>query len=333
MAHSDKYQDVLIKPGMNEAIDSRLLPMGTPRLLQNVRTRQAARFDKRPGAVDLGVSGLAPVAAAGWVAEWGGLPAMATQETVDSQLANSVYVRDESGLWNAVGRHGFVVPERRVGLAMDWGNSLRSVSCIAVNSVLYFAWGDSEDVVHLTAMDSRGVKLRETTLTSANFPRLLYTGGVIYLVYTDGATALSVRTVTPGTMALSGSSSVGTLGGSNTFFDVAPMEGGSTWVVAYNDGSGLRVRLMTGTSVTTTTDIVASQPMNISVCATSGSKVMAAYINNNTDATVASLSDSLSGAATVTVQVKTSAETDTNRNGSAVRVRDWGIGFLRHRPW
>lgn len=92
MGHSPKYQDVLIKPGMDESIARRMLPLGTASRLENVRTRQAARFDKRPGTTALVATGLQPTGIAGWMGDWNGRPVAGIEDGVPaSGTEQSVY--------------------------------------------------------------------------------------------------------------------------------------------------------------------------------------------------------------------------------------------------
>src|SRR5688572_29138615 len=109
MAHSPKYQDVLIKPGMDEAIDPRMLPMGTPSRLENTRTRQAARFDKRPGTTALVATGLQPTGVACWMGDWNGRPVAAVEDARSIGSSPQVYVYG-GDRWNDLGDHSHAVP-------------------------------------------------------------------------------------------------------------------------------------------------------------------------------------------------------------------------------
>src|SRR5688572_12516465 len=115
--------ELRVRPGMSESRDSRMLPIGdgtaAPRLLQNLRYRQLDRPEKRPGTATMGTTGLPTTGKGVWQTEWSGLAASCIEDTLDSQIARTLYVRDGSSTWNYAGRTGFVVPERRIGVTMD----------------------------------------------------------------------------------------------------------------------------------------------------------------------------------------------------------------------
>lgn len=327
--------ELVIRPGMSEAIEPRLLPIAdgvaTPRLLQNLRFRQLQRAEKRPGTLSLGTTGL-PTAGSGlWSAEWNGLAAACVEDTLDNQIARTLYVRDASAQWNYCGRTGFVVPERRVGVAMDdsivAGSGYRGLTCVAINGVVYVAWAESGGVVHLTAMDPGGVILRDVTLGTAASPRLIYANSVLYLVTVNG-TSLEIRTVTLATLALSGATTIAAAVNGNGY-DAAPMEGAATWLLAYpENATTIRVRVMSGTSSSANTTITTtSQGQFVSVCGTNGSKVMVAYVDGN-DAEVSSFSDTLTGAANTLVRTAAGSEVWTCQSG-IVRTgsNEWHVVF------
>lgn len=325
--------DLRIRPGMSESRDSRMLSIAdgiaTPRLIQNYRFRQLDRAEKRPGTQSRGTTGL-PTAGSGlWVSEWNGLDAVCIEDTLDSQIARSLYVRDASAQWNYAGRTGFVVPERRTGVTMDSGVALFAATCVAINGVLYVAWAETGDIVHLTAMDPGGTIFRDVTLSTASEPRLIYTNSVLYLVYRDNVT-IRIRTVTLGTLALSAASAVATtLRASGAGYDAAPMEGGTTWLLAYpEDATHIRVRVMSGTTSSADTTIVTTNPATfVAVVGTSSSKVVVAYVDSN-DAEVSTFSDTLTGAANVVVQTAAGNENWFTQSG-IVRTgsNEWHVVF------
>jgi hypothetical protein len=259
-------KQVPIMPGMNENIDARHLPIGTPRLIQNMRVRNGARFEKRPGTVEIGegsATGFAAAGRAGWVAEHRGLATVGVEEVSTRRGLASYTLSNNDQLWSRLGRHGVVVPERRTTISTDLnGLSGTGHTCAVVGGTVYVAFGDINPAttVTLLAVDPDGTVLRKTVLATSRFPRLIYADGVLYLVSqltSGGGTTVEARTVTLSTLALSAAVTIGTLGSSGYRYDAAPVEGGSTWVLAYPTSAvNLRVVRVSGTSVVATADIV-----------------------------------------------------------------------------
>lgn len=294
MAHSDKYQDVLIRPGMEEHIDSHLLPMGTARKLVNLRTRQAARFEKRPGTASLGASGLAPAATARWVAEIASEPVVCVDDVAFGNLvAPNVYRKNSAGLWDRLGRHGVSVPERRFGVALAASGSSAFVAdrgqehtCAVVDGLLYLAFADvtAGTTVSIYQIDPDGIVLRKTSLSDAAEPRFVYANSVLYLVTREpggSGTDIEVRTVSTN-LTLSSETTLGsTLASATSRFDAAPVDGGTSWVIAYPESSiVMRIRRMTGT--TSTVDDAVSTPAEatgIGITAFQGERCVVAYVS------------------------------------------------------
>lgn len=340
MPNKNPVQEVMIHPGMSEAIDARLLPgprpgetIARPRLLQNLRVRQGQRFEKRPGTLSRGTTGLPTAGSALWMGEWSGLDVAAIEDTLDSQLARTLYIRDASGQWNYGGRHGCVVPERRTGITFDdsvaAGSGFRGQTCVAISGIVYVAWAESGAIVHLQAMDPSGTILRDVTLSSADNPRLVYANSILRLVYRNG-TDIGIRTVTLDTLALSAATTLGgVLAGASSKFDAAPMEGGTTWLLAYPSSAvAITVRVITGVSLTHTATITTTNLAEfVSVVGTNGSKVVCAYADG-TAAQVSTFSDTLTGGAETTIQTATGSEVWTCQSG-IVRTasNEWHVVF------
>lgn len=286
--------DIQIRPGMSEAIDARLLPMApvaVPRLLQNVRVRQQGRIEKRPGTVELGegdATGLPVEGSALFLTEHNGLVVAGLQNDEDRFMYT---LSDNEQFWTSMGRHGPVVPERRFGISLDDSTTGREHTCVAVNGTLYVAYTDTSTgaTTTLLAIDPGGTVLRRTTLATAAQPRLVYAGGVLYLIYrlTSGAgTTLDVRTVTLTTLALSAAVALpSTVRAAGSSYDVAPVDGGSTWAIAYEETALLlRIRIMSGTtSSVTTTVATTTSASRIGIASVSGGYTCVAYYDGTTD--------------------------------------------------
>jgi hypothetical protein len=285
--------DVVIRPGMSEGIDARMLPMGTPRLLKNLRVRQGARFEKRPGTVEVTASSALGFPTSGYgcfVAEHRGL-LCAGVETVSTTRGRFVYARNgETGIWTKVGRHGVVVPERRFTISLDDNTAGDFHSCAVVGGTVYVAYTPADSVsatIVLVAIDPSGFVLRKAELASASRPRLIYDGGgtlrLVYRSLAGGATALEVRTVTTSTLALGSAAAVGTLASSGADWDACAVEGGSTWVVAYpTTATNLRVQKFSGTTAGSSNNATTVQQATlIGVAAYEGEHVCAAYLDDN----------------------------------------------------
>jgi hypothetical protein len=318
-------KQVPIMPGMNENIDARHLPIGTPRLIQNMRVRQGARFEKRPGTTGFneGFSTDFPSAgSAGWVSEHRGMAA-AGVERVDTRRGRFSYVHTGSDpFWSPLGRHGVVVPERRTSIATDLnGLSGAGHTTAVVDGILYVAFGDINPAttVTLLAVHPDGTVLRKTTLATSRFPRLVYTGGVLYLVSqltTGAATTIEARTVTTSTLALSGATTVGTLGSSGYRFDTAPVEGGSTWVMVYPTSAiNLRVVRISGTTVSVTANVVTAAAAGlVGIAAYEGEYTCAAYSDGTTIEASVLLTSTLVGS-NYTVRAAAGSEVYTTQCG------------------
>lgn len=327
---------IILQPRMSEATDPRMLEAGVSRYLQNVRFRQLHRAEKRPGTVSLGTTGPLPSAgSACWVGEWSGLAAACIESTsADHQSWRTVWVRDGSGAWNKCGRTGPVVPERRIGISPDGGAALRGSTCVAINGVVYVAWAESGNIVHLTAMDPSGVVLRETELSNAQIPRLVYANSVLYLVYADGTT-INIRSVTLLTLGLSAATPVATtMAAGADGFDAAPLEAATSWLLAYpEDATHIRVRVMSGTaSAFSTTVVTTSQGTFVGIAGAgttvvSGGRVVVTYIDG-TAAEVCTFTSALASASNVTIRTAAGNEAWTCQSGSVRTGTDeWHVVY------
>jgi hypothetical protein len=334
MAHSDKYQDVLIKPGMNESVDPRLAPMGTPRKLVNVRTRRAARFEKRPGTGSIGASGLPPAATARWVAEIASEPVVCADDVAFGNLvAPNMYRKNSAGTWDRLGRHGVSVPERRFGVALAASGSSsfaadvgQEHTCAVVGGLLYLAYADvtAGTTVTIYQIDPDGIVLRRTSLSDAAEPRLVYANSVLYLVTREpggSGTDIEVRTISSN-LTLSSETTLGsTLASATSRFDAAPVEGGTTWVIAYPESSiVMRIRRMSGT--TSAVDDAVSTPAEatcIGITAFEGERVCVAYVSGGTLKALVATTSSLSNSGAFNVRAAAGAETYAHQCG-VVRV-------------
>jgi hypothetical protein len=303
---------VPIAPGMREDIDPRMLPLGVPRLLQNVRARQQGRLEKRAGTLALGTSGMTSTASALWVGEYGGRAVTGTEivesEPVLQKTVNCAQVIDPTGRWHRIGTYGSVVPERRFGLTQTVTKSFKQMTSVAVGDLLYTAAVDgvTGTDIFLFCTTLEGVLLKTQRLTEAAAPRLLYVNSVLYLVYwhTTGTDILvsvvSQSTLTPGTPV-----TVNATGGAQ--FDVAPIEGSNLWIFACAEAATtLRVRRMTATTSTTADTFATTTDLSlIGVAALSGGKVVVGFQDGN------NIETWIMDEATLTNEVNTVVDTET----------------------
>lgn len=339
-----EFVEVQIRPGMSEAVEARLLPgpgpgqpvvEAIPRLLQNLRFRQLRRPEKRPGTASGGTTGLPTAGSALWATEWSGLAAAGVQETLSSQPAGTAYLRDANSRWNLVGRHGLVVPERRFGIAQaqESAFSFRGASCVAINGVIYLAYSSSVTSINIVAIDPSGALLREATNQNAWKGRLVYDGTTLRLVYlpTGGSTTtLTIATVDTTTCIPTVAGTIGsTIVSAADYYDVAPLEGSSSWLIAYpEDATHIRVRVMSGiTSTSSATITTTSQGTHVGISGQSGNKVVCTYIDG-TAAEVCTFSDTLTGSSNVTVQTAAGSEAWGGQT-SSVRVASgtWALVY------
>lgn len=281
MGHSPKYQDVLIKPGMDESIARRMLPLGTASRLENVRTRQAARFDKRPGTTALVATGLQPTGIAGWMGDWNGRPVAGIEDGVPaSGTEQSVYAYGGSR-WNYLGGHGHAVPLRRFGLAgKDEGVQYREMATTAVNGLIYATYVDTgRALITILELTPEGAVLRAETLANETSPRLVWTG-VHLLLITNASGTVKVRTLSLITFTLGGATDLPvTAAASDTIIDATAVDGQATWLIAYGkDSTTLYVARLSvhsvafGVEITTT-----SAPSLYCVAGIASSSIVAAY--------------------------------------------------------
>jgi hypothetical protein len=287
-------RQIPILPGMNEGIEPRHLPIGSPRLLQNIRVRQGARFEPRPGQASVGASGLPASATARWTSSMAGEPVVCVDDAaLGSRIAPNAYRRNSAGTWNRLGRHGVSVPERRFSVALEASGSSAFVAdrgqehtCAVVNGLLYLAYADvtAGTTVFVYQIDPDGVVLRKTSLSDAAEPRLVYANSVLYLITREpsgSGTDIEVRTVS-NDMTLGPVTTLGsTLAASTARFDAAPVEAGTTWVIAYRESATeIRVRVMSGTTSSVDAAITTTDPATcIGVAAYAGEYVCVAYLD------------------------------------------------------
>ncbi len=279
-------QQVAIRPGMSEAIDARHLPIGTPSRLENIRVRRGARFEKRPYLEEHSPSGLAGTANGLWVAEQAGRPVVGIYDP--SRKAPMVCRKNPAGAWDELGRHGLNVPERRFGLGVDRTDFGTAHTCAAVSGELFIALADrpSETLVTVYRVDPDGVALKKTELDDAANPRLVYAGGVLYLVTREpsgSGTDIEIRTVNTSTLALGTATTLATLTASTDRFDTAPVENAATWAIAFPDSANvMRVHVMSGvaSSVNTTVATTDASVDGIGIAACAGEYVCIAYYDN-----------------------------------------------------
>jgi hypothetical protein len=285
-------KQVPIMPGMNENIDARHLPIGTPRLIQNMRVRQGARFEKRPGTVELGegsATGFPTTGSALFLTEHNGLVVAGLQNDEDRYMYT---LSDSEQYWTSMGRHGSVVPERRFSISLADGTTGREHTCAAVDGTLYVAFTDtvSGATTTILAVDPGGTVLRRTTLATAAQPRLVRDGDgdALYLVYrltTGAGTTLEVRTVTPSTLALSAATALPTtVRAAGSAYDVATVSGVARWAIAYEETANvIRVRSMLGTTSTVDATIATTTNANrIGIASVGGGYTCVAYYDGTT---------------------------------------------------
>jgi hypothetical protein len=237
-------KQVIIRPGMDESMDARYLPEGTPRLLQNVRVRQGAKFEKRPGQTSLGTSGLGEGESYGcFMGEANGVAVVGISEATNE---HSQLVYTHNGLsganrrWSYLGRVSHCVPLRRFGLAGREVTSTaiyHSPSMVAVNGLLYAAFSDEEGVETITyilELTPEGAVLRSESLTGTDkCPRLIYINSTLLLV-TNAAGTIKVRELALSNFQLGAATSLATAAASSsTLVDAAPFEGGTSGLICY----------------------------------------------------------------------------------------------------
>ena len=238
--------ELQIRPGMSEATDRRMLPVGqassgvmaTPSLLQNVRIRQLQRFEKRPGVASLGTTGLPTAGEACWVGEAAGTAVIGIAETAETTFNdNSIYFHNGGSRWSYMGRHGHCVPLRRFTVAGGQETAeTTEASVIAVSGLLYVCYADTggaSTIITIIEMTPEGTQLRSVQLSGEGRPRIIYTGAVFFLVTNDsGAIKHRVLNLTAFTLGSPTTLSVTATSGS-TAIDVCVFESSNNWGICY----------------------------------------------------------------------------------------------------
>lgn len=313
MAHSDKYQDVLIKPGMAENIDSRMLPLGTPRLIQNMRTRQAGRFEKRPGTEAKATSGLPTAGKACWVGDWNGQPVTGILDT-EATGQEDTNIRVFNGThWGYTGRHGACVPHRRFGIAgRERGIMYNFESAVAVNGLLYVVYhdvaADSSDIIYLQERTPEGTPSRSLRVLAEDSPQIVWTGSAFYLV-TNASGTVKVRQLNMAAFTLGTAVSLPTAAASSeTAIDVAPLEGSTDWLICYAaSATELAVRRMAGTTASASATVTTTAaPARYAIAGHVTHGILVTYRDGD-DAQATILTASLGSPAEVTLQAGTAA--------------------------
>jgi hypothetical protein len=327
MAHSDKYQDVIIKPGMSEAIDARLLPLGTPRLLQNVRTRTAARFEKRPGSLAMVTTGLPTVGNAAFVGEWNGLAVcgiessqmLSTRTNLDLFAHNGV----DSARWSWMGRYGACVPERQTTIA-GRGSSAQYLEegAVAIDGLLYVVYNDTvQSAINVLEMTPEGTVLRATSVSSEDSPRLVWTGVALQLI-TNAAGTVKVRALNLSTFIFATATDLATAAvGSTTAIDAAPLVGTNDWLLCYaRTSTKLLCLRMTGHTVTNSADVTTTnEPSLYSIAGKTGENIFVVY-NDGGTAQATIFTTALASPNEITIHVESATEAYT---GQFVIVRTY----------
>jgi hypothetical protein len=274
-------KQIAIVPGMDESLDRRHLPIGTPAILQNTRVKQGARFEHRPGQSALVPSGLPRVGQANWAAEWHGAPVVGVAETLKTgNQDNSIYVQG-GDRWGYLGRHSHAVPLRRFGVTSRATSStaFTNDNVVAVNGLLYVVYVTA-DGTFIEEFTPEGVGLRTVSLSTGEIcARLVWTGSTLYLI-TNASATVRVRELRLTTFTLGSATGLATAAaGSSTLIDAESLEGSSDWLIAYATSStNLRVMRMTGTTVTNSADITTtSTPDLYSVSGHVGWGIVAVY--------------------------------------------------------
>lgn len=302
---------VLIRPGMSEAIDARMLPgptpqnpLAVPELIQNYRWRQQQRFEKRPGTLSKGTTGLPAEGAACWVGDFNGCAAVSVAEATSfAKRSSVVYVHNGDASWSAIGRHGACVPLRRFAvagrqLARPPGEQLytRQSVTTADNGLLYACYLgplSASTVIYIQEMTPEGVPLRTTSVTGETSPRLIWTGTFLLLV-TNASGTVKVRTLDLTSFALGAATSLATAAtSSSTMIEAAPLEDGTgIWLCCYaTTSTNLKVlrlvdHLITHSADVTTTSaptlygIAGQQSVNIVVVYRDGTVAQATVYNS-----------------------------------------------------
>ncbi len=324
MPNQSPVQEVLIQPGMSEAIDARMLPIGKPRLLQNLRIRQAARFEKRPGTLALSTSGFPAAGHGCWVAGLRDGAAACVEFPFGSDpKARPNLLWFESGAstptWHNMGGVSRIQPISRVEIASTAYDFVTvGVATAYAAGSLFVAWQkDVVDTINIQRLSLDGLPVAPVlTIADADGVRLVYPGGsVVLVVYRDttgAGTTVAARTLNIATGTLSAAVNLSaTLRANSDLVDVAPLRGSTDWLIAYPDtATAVFVARMTQTAETTTGTIATTgNPTHVSIAGTSGEGVVVTYIDGSTTAEAHVFSSSLVSVGNATVHTMTATET------------------------
>lgn len=270
--------------GMDQSMHTRLSPIGTFELVQNMRIQASGIMEKRPGSRAIGptLANCLP----SFLGSIGDEPSFIASSGERGVVGNSqgvIYThQEEDDYLIPAGRFSTCQPIRRrgsiVGFATGqtiapagFGNTAASTAVNASGYVAVAAVSDGGDLyVALQTPEGTRLATRSENTGTMDHVRVIAVDEVFYVTWIDGSN-LKAQTLTigVGSVTFSAETTVATNVHSTSFLDAVPVSS-TTWAVAYqNTGApsvDLLVLLMTGVAITATATIainLASVPFSL----------------------------------------------------------------------
>ncbi len=332
MPNQSPVQEVMIHPGMSEAVDARMLPLAPaarPRLVQNLRVRQGQRFEKRPGALTTSTEGLPTVGSACFVGEWNGVAVCGavSDEKLTPYTNHDLYAHNgvASARWQWMGRYGACVPHRQFTVSAR-ARALTTLEegAVAVDGLLYVVSNDQSgaaNYISVMEMTAEGTVLRTTGLASEDSPRLIWTG-VLLLLITNAAGTVKIRTLNLTTYVFGAATNLPTAAlATTTSIDASRLLGTNDWLLCYaRTTTELLCLRLSGHSVVNSADVTTtSTPTLYSIAGKSGEKLFVVYADGAV-AQFTRFDDDLTNASEVSIQSNSATEA-------------WGTQFVLVRAY
>lgn len=248
MALEKQLMDLPFATGLQQKTDSRTLQIGAQTSIVNGQWTKTGALRKRPGFTALSMtsndgSGSSPT----------------TAKTLFDHQGNPVLI-DGSYLWtkNAGGwaRQGRVseAVATRTGVAMG-SQSFATYDTFTDGSYIVTCWVDGASNVYAQVSDASGAvvlkPVKVNSAVTASYAKVIIVSGVAIFVYwsagvTPYGNTLTLASSTWGTETVL-DTTLATV--SNGVLDVAPIDGGTTWVMAFAGATYIRAMTFSGTTL------------------------------------------------------------------------------------
>jgi hypothetical protein len=267
---------IVFAPGQTEGTDPAVLPPERLKVARNVRWRKDGRAAKKYGYAAVGFASKA------------GVPNCAFEHNGRKYLAGNGALRAKYGSTVAstgsiaVGDVGHFLPGEMQTVRRTESSSQPESMTVAGASGKIGYWWEENGTLYRRIHRTDGSLVAFAQFASGEIPRSVVVSGtgVVYTVYRSGTTVFTQSNDFLQDLPTIGTATnVGTLNASTDLVDAAPFTS-STYLIVYQSGANqLTAQLMTGTTVTSATNIVTvGQATALSIMGTSGENIYIAWV-------------------------------------------------------